>query len=71
MAFGLGELCRTSLPSFTIFNNYVSQLLAVMAFGLGELCRISLPSFIAFSSYGEATNPSCETLQLSMTTAME
>jgi hypothetical protein len=42
-----------------------------MAFGLGELYKINLPSFIAFSSYGEATNPSCEALQLSMTTTME
>jgi hypothetical protein len=71
MAFGLGELCRTSLPSFTTFSSYVSQLLAIMAFGLGELCRISLPSFTAFNNYGEATNPSCETLQLLMTTTME
>ncbi len=46
-------------------------MLTTMAFGLGELCRNSLPSFTTFSSYGEATNPSCETLQLLMTTTME
>jgi hypothetical protein len=71
MEFGLGELCKTSLPSFTYFSSYVSKLSLVMAFGLGALYRISLPSFTTFSSYGEATNPSCEALQLLMTTTME
>jgi hypothetical protein len=71
MAFGLGEVCKTSSPSFTAFSRYVSQLSTVMAFGLGELCRPSLPSFTTFNSFGETTNPSCEVLQLSMITTME